>query len=809
MKYTHKPIFGHLNESLGKLLEYNITEHGLEMEVENALVFISVYSENIIRVRAIRKDSDRRDFSYAVIGSPVSNAFQVKPSKDVIELSTKSIVLKISQKPVRLTFEDSKGNILCQDDEAFGISWIGNEVACYKTLQPNEKFIGLGEKTGNLNRRGSAYTNWNTDAFAYGAQTDPLYASIPFYIGIHENGIYGIFFDNTYKTTFNFGASNNRFSFFKAEDGEMNYYFIAGKNVAQIIEHYTSLTGRMELPPLWSLGYQQCRYSYYPDYEVIYLAQNFRNRDIPADVLYLDIHYMEKYKVFTWDKKRFPQPAEMLRKLKEMGFHVIVIIDPGVKIEEGYEVYQQGIEKDVFVKYPDGTPYAAQVWPGWCYFPDFTKPKTREWWASLHQNYIQEGIAGFWNDMNEPACWGQNIPDLIEFNYEGHLATHKKARNVYGMQMARATSEGLKKFRPHERSLVLTRAAYAGAQRYAALWTGDNVSNDESMLVGVRLVNSLGISGMPFVGYDVGGFVGTCSPQLFARWISIATFAPFFRTHTMINDRDSEPWSYGEEVEEISRNYIKFRYQMKPYLYSTFYQATQSGLPIARSLAIEYPYDEMIYQPSYQNEFMFGEALLVCPIESGQAISKVYLPKGNWYSLYDDTHYAGKQEIFVETPKEKLPVFVKAGSIFLTQKAGNHYYEVPDSILHIHLYKGKEDCEFVFYEDDGISYEYREGNYYKRKIKYKAEKSELILKEKEGSFICSYEKARLYFHGFESIHKAEVNKQKIKAQSVDFSFFTPISAFDPFYDINDVYGRVQNLSFIEFELQDKEIKIEW
>jgi len=809
MKTSGRQTLARLSDSLGKIIQHNITENGIEIETENATVYITVYSEHIVRVRAIRKQTDMRDFSYAVIQVPLPTNFTVKEEKEKLVLKTKELRVEININPLRISFTDQKENVICQDDEAFGISWIGNEVTCYKKLQPDEKFIGLGEKTGGLNRRGNAYTNWNTDAFAYGSGSDPLYASIPFYIGIHTNGVYGIFFDNTHKTTFNFGASNNRFAFFKAEDGDMNYYYIAGESVAQIISHYTALTGRMELPPLWSLGYQQCRYSYYPEHEVVNLAQNFRNRDIPADVLYLDIHYMEKYKVFTWNSERFPNPSAMLSKLKEMGFRVVVIVDPGVKVEEGYSVYHTGIEGDHYAKYPDGTPYTAQVWPGWCHFPDFTKPKTREWWANLYENYVKDGVSGFWNDMNEPACWGQNVPDLIEFNYDGHLATHKKARNIYGMQMAKATFEGTKKHQKNTRPFVLTRAAYSGTQRYAALWTGDNVSNDESMITGIRLVNSLGLSGMPFTGYDVGGFVGSCTPQLFARWLSIAVFAPLFRTHTMINDRDSEPWSYGEEVEEISRNYIKFRYKMRPYLYSLFYEASQSGMPIARSLAIDYTYDPNIYQSNYQNQYLFGNALLICPTESWQTITKVYLPKGKWYNLYDDKSYEGKQEIFVEAPKERLPVFVKGSAIFPTQQAGSNYYDVPEKTLEIHLYKGEDNSEFVFYEDDGTSYDYQNGIFYKRKIKYKAEKNRLDFKEKEGTFISSYEKVRLYFHGFKEIGKVEVGKQKIKPIYADFSFFLPISAFDPFYDVNDVYGRVENLPYVEFTLEDGAFSVTW
>jgi alpha-glucosidase len=808
MKPRRKENYAHLNHTLGKILNLSVNETGLDIEAENAEVRVIVYSPQVIRIRIFKKEDDERDFSYSVITQPQANEFKVVEEKDEILVVTLAMTLKISRKPIRFAFYTPDDKLINTDEPAFGTSWIRNEVATYKTLQPGEKFIGLGEKTGGLNRRGNAYTNWNTDYFAYPSNGDPLYVSLPFYIGIHSNLAYGIFFDNTHKTQFNFGASNHRFAYFKAEDGEMNYYFIYDDNVAGIIKHYSTLTGTMPLPPIWSLGYQQCRYSYYPEQEVLSLADNFRKRDIPADVIYLDIHYMDKYKVFTWNNERFPEPTEMIRKLREQGFHVVVMVDPGVKIEAGDETYESGLKNDVFVKYPDGEPFSAQVWPGWCHFPDFTKPKVREWWGKLYEYYTEQGLDGFWNDMNEPACWGQTIPDLIEFNYEGHLATHKKGRNVYGMQMARASFEGTKKLLKGKRPFLLTRSGFSGIQRYAAVWTGDNVASDEHMLTGIRLVTSMGLTGVAFSGYDIGGFVGESSPELYARWLSIAAFAPFFRGHTMINSRDSEPWSYGEEVEEISRNFIKFRYKIKPYLYAAFYEATQTGMPIARSLAIDYTFDDKIYEGNYQNEYLFGSSLLVCPVESWQKISKVYLPKGGWYNLYSGQYYKGEQELYIDTPKEKLPVFVKAGAIIPAQQATNSMTDKTETTLEIHLYAGEEDSSFIYYEDDGETYEHETGGFYKRKIKYKAGKNRLKFTQKEGAFISSYDKVKLYFHGFKKIGGVQIGKERYKTEKIDFSFFTAISAFDPFYDINDCYGRYV-VETAEFPLEDIEFSVEW
>jgi alpha-glucosidase len=346
-----------------------------------------------------------------------------------------------------------------------------------------------------------------------------------------------------------------------------------------------------------------------------------------------------------------------------MGFHVVVMCDPGIKVEEKYKAYDDGVKNDVFIKYPDNTYYTGQVWPGWCHFPDFTKPETRLWWKDQFQEYIDLGIEGFWNDMNEIATWGQMIPENIEMNFEGNRASMRRGRNLYGFQMARSTYEGAKALLKGKRPFNLTRSGFSGIQRYAAVWTGDNVAYDEHMILGVRLVNSMGLAGIAFTGYDVGGFVGDANNKLFARWISIGAFSPFFRGHSMINSRDSEPWAYGEEVEQISRNYIKFRYRLLPYIYSLFYEASETGMPVQRSLAIDYTHDPKIYDGLYHNQYLFGPSILVAPVESTKEYVKVYFPEGDWYSLYDGKRFPGNNEVILECPVHRLPVFVKGGAL--------------------------------------------------------------------------------------------------------------------------------------------------
>ncbi len=590
----------------------------------------------------------------------------------------------------------------------------------------------------------------------------------------------------------------------------MNYYFIYGENVAKVIQNYTWLTGRMELPPMWSLGFQQCRYSYYPEAEVLQIANTFRDKNIPCDVIYLDIHYMQDYKVFTWNNERFPNPNQLVNKLLDDGFKVILIVDPGVKIEENYWVYESGKKENVYIKYPDGTEYSADVWPGTCAFPDYTKLTTRQWWGSLYKNHIEEGIAGFWNDMNEPASWGQSTPNLIEFDFDGNKTTHREGRNVYGMQMARSTYEGIKKLNPTKRPFVLTRSGYSGIQRYAAVWTGDNTATEEHMLLGVRLNNYLGLTGVSNCGYDVGGFCGESTPAMFARWISIACFSPFFRAHSMVNTRSAEPWTFGEQVEEISRNYINLRYRLLPYLYSQFYKSTQNGLPIQESLALNYYLDKRTY--NYDNQHIINDNLLVIPIESTKEICKAFLPdeNANWYFFYNDNVYKGGNEVYVDCPMERLPVYVKEGTFLFTQNVIQHTNQEPSKTLEVHLYFSEKNREGLYYEDKGEGYDYKNGDFIKKTFSWNFKSKTLSISKNEGNknYKSKFEKLKIYLHGFEEFLNNLGGDPRDNAMQVEtYRWIEPISNFDPFFMPETNINQVEKLAFFEVDFTNDEKSI--
>lgn len=779
----------------GKVTAVSI--HGQEVRIttEKAFASITAYSPSVIRVR-VDKQALAKDFSYAVIAQP--SAFQPRITQDdqQVKMETDSLVVHIRKNPFSIAFLKTDGTIINTDEPGLNTSWIGEEVTTYKTMQEGERFIGLGEKTGNLDRKGNAYTNWNTDAYGYTTGQDPIYATIPFYIGIHHGMNYGIFFDNTWRSDFNFGASNNRFSSFSANGGEMNYYFIYHQRVADIITAYTGLTGRMPLPPLWSLGYQQNRYSYYPDTEVYRIAQTLREKQIPADGITLDIHYMDAYKLFTWNKSRFPDPAAMNAKLAKLGFKTTVIVDPGIKMEKGYAAYESGLQSDIFIKYTDGQPYTGQVWPGWCHFPDFTAPKGRQWWKGQLESYARAGVSGLWNDMNEIATWGQKMPDNVLFSFEGNPVTHQQAHNVYGLQMIRASYEGYRAITPGKRPFILTRAGYAGLQRYSAIWTGDNRAEEDHMLLGVRLMNSLGLSGVPFSGMDVGGFTGNPTPSLYARWMQIGAFIPYFRNHTGINTKSAEPWAFGEEVLEISRNYINLRYRLLPYLYACFYDATQTGLPLMRTLAIDHTHDPKVYDGRFQNQYCFGPSFLIAPFESKQDYAPVYLPEGQWYDLYTDSVEQGGREKMLTLSIQQLPVFVKESSIIPMQTLIQNTTEKPADTLFLHVYQGKVKNEFVYYEDDGETYAYEKGAFYKRRMIYDPAARTITLEKAAGQSSSRFSVISLILHGFGNQQEIRVNGNSASLQSGNYAFIQPVSRFDPQGESNPVIScAVRTTSF--------------
>lgn len=749
----------------GRVIAHSKKENYLFLELEEGEIALKFLTADIVRVVLSRDENFDLDSTHAVIDHNLTfDQFTVIDSKEKIKVRTAKIELVIDKGVFSLSFYDRAGNLFHKDASP-GLGWTKDEVCAWKKTNESEKFYGLGEKTGFLDKKGKKYTMWNTDVYeAHVETTDPMYVSIPFFIGFEKGKSYGIYFDNSYKSHFDFRVGDDDQYSFWAEGGKIDYYLIYGPGIKDLLKRYTDLTGKMPLPPKWSLGYHQSRYSYKAENEVREITQKFRKKSIPCDVIHLDIHYMDGYRVFTWDKERFPQPARLISDLEDKGFKVVNIIDPGVKKDPQYQVYRDGIENNYFCHYLDGRLYSGDVWPGESVFPDFTEKEVRDWWGKLHKNLLEIGVKGIWNDMNEPAIFNKNRTmdtEVIHKN-DGDPDLHKRFHNLYALFEAEATYNGIKK-NTGERPFVLTRAGFAGIQRYAACWTGDNRSFWDHLKLAVPMLLNMGLSGISFAGTDIGGFTADSSGELLARWTQLGTFMPFFRNHSSVGTIFQEPWAFGEKYEKVIKKFIRLRYKFMPYIYNLFYESSQSGLPIIRPLFMEYPDDENTYDLSYQ--FMVGEDILVAPIyEKGKRKKLVYLPQANWINYFTGEKYNGGQYIIEDSPLEKMPLYIRGGAIILLTEAMNYIgeKEVDTGQIVIFLDDEIEENSYQIYEDDGISFSYKKGDYNLTEISYrrKDKKIEFAIKKIHENYRPEYDNFELIFQNCSFRPKKILFKEK-------------------------------------------------
>ena len=763
-----------------KIISYKKNLNVLSFTSENGVVLeVTVRRDSVLRFRFTTTGIFENDFSYAITkyASRGYNHLEVTEDDKNYIITTSKLICKISKIDLRTSIFDALDNTLISEDE-LGFHWEesyefgGDVVKMSKTAQAGESYYGLGDKPVDNNLKGKRFENWVTDSYAYGRETDPIYKAIPFYTALHNKKSYGIFFDNTFRSFFDFCHERRNITSFWAHGGEMNYYFIYGPEMSDVVANYTDLTGKPhEMPALWTLGYHQCKWSYYPESNVKEIAKKFRDLKIPCDAIYLDIDYMEGFRCFTWSDEYFPDPKRMVKELADDGFKTIVIIDPGIKIDMDYPVFKEGLDKDYFCKRADGPYMKGKVWPGECYFPDFTNPEVREWWSNLFQELVEEiGVKGVWNDMNEPAVMdvpGKTFPNDVRHNYDGNLCSHRKAHNVYGMQMARATYQGLKKFSYPKRPFVITRAAYSGTQRYTSSWTGDNLATWDHLTIANLQAQRMCMSGFSFIGSDIGGFAEQPNGELYARWIQLGVFHPFCRTHSSGDHGDQEPWAFGENITNVVRKFIELRYQLLPYLYTAFWRYAEEGVPILKSLVL---YDQADPHTHYRNdEFVFGEKILACPITGpNQNGRRMYFPIGKWYNFWTDELVKGGQELWVDADLDSMPLFVKEGAIIPKYPVQQFVGEktIDQLTLDVYYKEGKEDSQI--YEDATDGYDYLKGRYSLRNFNLHGKKNELIIQQhKSGKFMTTYETFKLNLHGLPfKITKVEIDNVVIAFKDI-------------------------------------------
>lgn len=771
---------------------YFTTDNGVILE-------LTALRNSAFRFRYATDYTFQPDFSYAISEEATRgyNSLDWKESESYYEIWTPKLKVRIDKKNLKVKILDAAGTLINEDE--LGFHWEenythgGNLVKMSKVTQTAESYYGLGDKATHSNLKGKRLNNWVTDQYGYGKDQDPLYKAIPFYIGLHSGIAYGIFFDNSFRTFFDFAHERRNTTSFWADGGEMNYYFIYGPEMSRVVRAYTNLTGTPELPPLWALGFHQSKWSYYPESRVKEVAAKFRELNIPCDAIYLDIDYMDGFRCFTWDKEKFPDPKGMIDELYADGFKTVAMIDPGIKVDRDYWVYKEALENDYFCKRADGPLMRGKVWPGACSFPDFTNPEVRKWWSGLYKTLIAEnGVHAVWNDMNEPAIMevpSKTAPLDTRHDYDGHRCSHRKAHNVYGTQMIRATYEGVKKYVFPKRPFVITRAAYSGAQRYSSTWTGDNVATWEHLWIANVQVQRLCLSGFSFAGSDIGGFTEQPSGELFARWIQLGIFHPFFRVHSSGDHGDQEPWSFDPEVTDIVRSFIELRYQLLPYIYTAFWKYVERGEPMLKSLAY---YDQHDQQTHFRtDEFIFGDHILVCPIQEPNAKGRrMYIPKGQWHNFWTGEIVEGGVERWVVADLDKIPIFIKAGAIIPKYPVQQYVGEKEIDTLTLDVYYTEGAEQSTIYEDAHEGYDYKKGEVSVRNFKLEGKKNELIIQQFiDGSYVTPYGTLNLNLIGLPfQVKKIELDNVKVPLNAVKLNGSNSIEITKDFTQLH-IFGK--------------------
>jgi len=778
---------------LGDVRSVEKTERGLLLEVGDEKFRVDVVRPDLLRLKISQAGHfDESPTFAASFQMPAPSAFRAKDGPDAITLETERLRLVIHKRPFALDAYRTDGSVVFEDDRddeggSRGYQYLNDAFIVSRRIAAHDAIYGLGQKTGSFDRRGRKFILWNTDILTPGVlpknrlyeadltltgkstRFDPYYTSIPFFYHCRaDNGtaqMAGFFIDNGHKANFEFDGRDRYRCYFGG--GQYTEYVFAGPAMPDILEAYTFITGRMGAPPIWALGHHQCRFHAYDVDGFLRIGREYRERSIPCDVLWLDIGHMNGYRVFTWDEQKFPDVPGMLETLKGQKLRLVTIVDPGVKVEPGNTLYDEGRALNLFCKTESGQIYIGQVWPGRTAFPDFVKPEARTWWGEHNARHVAAGVAGIWNDMNEPAT-GDVEPFAMRFDRDGANHSHERYHNQYALLMAMATHEGMRKAEPNMRTFILSRAGSAGIQRYAAQWLGDNSSEWGHLQMSVSMAMGLGVSGQPFVGADVPGFSATPTPELAARWMQYGALTPFCRCHNEAGERDQYPWSFGPGVEKRSRAALELRYRLLPYIYSAFMQASETGHPIQRPLLFEFQNDRQARETD--DVYLFGDALLVAPVlEPGQTARHVYLPEGTWIDWYTGERHTGGQFITAAAPLDRIPLFARGGRIIPS------YVTAPQStmgdypeLIELHVVAPQEGGEFdsILHEDDGLTNAFQNEAYLRTTFRLARRGDRIRVSAKvAGKGFPEFRRRwfRLVFHGC-SGERLEIDRGEIRSR---------------------------------------------
>jgi alpha-glucosidase len=750
------------------------TDEGVELETTSGMLWVSAARDDTFRVRVARGKDARGLPSFAIAtGAATASAatLEVEESSTSIILRTARARLRVDKKPLRLQLLTDSGEVV--SDEALRVTWQAPGVRLDFGLRDGEHVFGLGDKVQGFDRRGHAFELWNTDAYGWKVDADPLYKSLPFWLFLRGGRAHAVFIDHPARARVDVGKRQPALVTYEASDAQaFDVYLFASADPKSVLGAYTSLTGHTPLPPLWALGYHQSRWGYASEGEVREVVARLQQDEFPVDAVWLDIDYQVENAPFTVDAQAFPTFAKMVADLDAGGVKTIVITDLHIKSYQhqpspGYAPYDSGAAGDHFIHARGGL-FEGPVWPGPCVFPELTRERTRRWWGGLYRGFVEQGVAGFWNDMNEPALFvpEKTFPEDVSHRLDdGSTAPHRLIHNVYGMLNARATYEGVKRLRPDARPFVLTRAAFAGAQKYAASWTGDNTADRSHLAVTIPQLLNLGVSGYAFVGADVGGFVGCPDPELFAEWMELGALQPFYRNHSAKVACRREPWLFGAAIEARVREAVRRRYRLLPYLYTLFEEASRNGVPVMRPLWLEYPDDPATY--AVEDAYLLGGDILVAPrLVAGAARTRVTLPAGDWYDTTTLARLPGGVHELEARPDDSVRLFARAGAIIPESPTVQNASLGLHGALTLTVWPGPR-CSGSLYVDDGESFAFAGGR--SRRLQLGCEESERALTVRstsKGDFAPWWKDVRLLLHGVPRAPRTVVDASGAKLRHV-------------------------------------------
>ena len=708
----------------GNVVSTAIAGERMDLALEGgAIARVDVVGPDTIRIRFAPTGTFSSIVSGAVVGpAPAAAGASFYDTADAVYIVGQSFTMAVLKRPYRVVVWRAGGALLQADLEP-AVSWDTATGAIYtrKWAAPDERYYGFGERGGPLNRRGRTLVMQNKDLAAFNAYSDPLYISIPYFWGARGADVYGVFLDNPAVPFFSADSEGTGTLAFGALSGDLDYYLFVGPTPARVADSYGQVTGFSALPPKWTLGYHQSRYGYASQAEVLTIASTLRALQIPSDVLYFDIDYLDRLQMFSWNLPAFPNPPEMNYLLGQLGFRRVNIMEP--LVHTGDRFWLPLASAGYFVRDLTGSPLIANIWFGAVSFLDFTKTAAASWYRQTLAAFLSTGIDAVWNDLNEPAA--NDMPYAV-YDFDGHPQFDATARNLYALRHAAVSYDAQRDLRPNTRPWGISRSGFAGIQRYLANWGGDALSDWETLRTNVQMSLSMGLSGQNFFGHDIGGFLGAPDAELFTRWMEFAAYTPLFRNHAMNTSPPREPWAFGEPTLTHARDIINQRYRLLPYLYTLFEESSRTGAPTLAPTFYHFPADAGLWNDD--TTFMVGRSLLVAPvIWQGLDARPVYLPAGaQWHDLHSGAVYQGGTYQQVAAPLGRTPVFVRVPAIIPMGPVMQHTGEQPLSDVRLHVYRGGGDTatDFTLYEDDGETFDYRGGAFLRTRIRLEGTSTE-------------------------------------------------------------------------------------